>query len=83
MRYDSNVLEYYPFRFKDNLPLNKEETYESTLKLTGLSSADAGSYQCRARNKFGAAFSETAELKIVPGKLTFQIDANKRIFRCL
>ncbi|XP_078375573.1 cartilage intermediate layer protein 1-like [Oculina patagonica] len=50
--------------FHKDAPLKESS---SSLRLSSLSTDDAGSYRCRATNDFGSMYSSEANVKVIPG----------------
>ena len=54
-------------RFHNDAQIPNESS--SSLRLSSVSQADAGSYKCRATNEYGAVFSSKAGLTVIDGKV--------------
>lgn len=54
-------------RFYNDAQIPNEAS--SSLRLSSVSQADAGSYKCHATNEYGAVFSSKAGLSVVVGKV--------------
>ena len=46
-----------------------ENQASKNLRLTGLSTDDAGLYKCRATNEYGKVVSSEAKLTVIAGKI--------------
>ncbi len=64
---------YLSCRVKDGRPIHSSG---EILRLTSLSRADTGSYQCKAQNVAGSLLSNKAELVISGKQNIFKIDAD-------